>query len=428
MTENKNDLDNEFKLKISLHDNSEANKDSDNNSIKSDSSRYCIIQFKKIIGSFNTDIYIRLIKEMSNGFILALHNLNDISIYEKDFNYIGKIKFNSKNNDELSANSSNNKKKINKSISNLIETNYSINKQDENLIQFMECSKEGLLIYNLDLNNLDKKDIIFFLNLSCTGCFEIKDNYVVVGAKGVFHFEKSEVSDILDYRIDELPIRGCIKINDNYIVLTSNSILPNGEDLLCIYDTNIKRFIKKLEFSFAIEENGLNLMDVVGEEDEKDKKNNNKLLLCACKKYIESQNNGILIMDTKIGEKQKLFYAFYDTDDFEVNCFCPLKIKKNSELVTTNYFLAGGLEKEKRQGMIKLYKVQYNEKGNDKINIEYLQDIIIEDNVKFTGYDKNIICMAQSQNNGKILISSSDGNIYLFSEPNLDYYIEENLI
>ena len=428
MTENKNDLDNEFKLKISLHDNSEANKDSDNNSIKSDSSRYCIIQFKKIIGSFNTDNYIRLIKEMSNGFILALHNRNDISIFEKNFNYIGKIKFNSKSYIELSANSRNNKKMINKSISNFIETNYSINKKDENLIQLMECSKEGLLIYNLDLNNLNKKDIILFLNLSCTGCFKIKDNYVVVGEKGVFHFEILEVSDLLDYRIDELPIRGCIKINDNYIVLTSNSILPNGEDLLCIYDTNIKRFIKKLEFSFAIEENGLNLMDVIEEDDEKDKKSNNKLLLCACKKYIESQNNGILIMDTKIGEKQKLYYVFYDTNDFEVNCFCPLKIKKNNELIITNYFLAGGLDKEKRQGMIKLYKVQYNEKGNDKINIEYLQDIIIEDNVKFTGYDKNIICMTQSQSNGKILVSSSDGNLYLFSEPNLDFYIEENLI
>ena len=152
-------------------------------------------------------------------------------------------------------------------------------------------------------------------------------------------------------------------------------------------------------------------MDVIEEDDRKDKRSNNKLLLCACKKYIESQNNGILIMDTKIGEKQKLYYVFYDTNDFEVNCFCPSKIKKNSELVITNYFLTGGLKKEKRQGMIKLYKVQYNEKGNDKINIEYLQDIIIEDNVKFTGYDKNIICMTQSQSNGKILVSSSDGNL-----------------
>ena len=427
MTENKHDLDNEYK--ISLSNNNETNKDTDNNSIKSDSSLYSIIQFKTIIASFKKDNYIRLIREMSNGYILLLHNQNDISIYENNFKYKGIIKFSSINNIGLSTSSINSKTIINKNISNLIETNYSINIKDQNLVQLIECSKEGLLIYNLDLNNIGNKDIISFLKLSCTGCFEIRDNYVVVGEKGVFHFEGLKVNDLEDYRIDELPIRGSFKINDNYIVLTSNSILPNGEDLLCIYDTNIKRFIKTLEFSFVIEENGLNLMDVIEEEeDEKDKKTNNKLLLCACKKYIESQNNGILIMDTKIGEKQKLFYAFYDTDDFEVNCFCPLKIKKNNELIITNYFLAGGLEEEKRQGMIKLYKVEYNEKGNDKINIEYLQDIIIEAKDNFKGFDKNIICMTQCQSNGKILVSSSDGNLYLFSEPNLDYYLEENLI
>ena len=427
MTEDKHNLDNEYK--ISLSNNNEINKDTDNNSINSDSSLYSIIQFKKIIRSFNKDNYIRLIREMSNGYILVLHNQNDISIYEKNFKYKGIIKFISINNIGLSNTSKNIKTIINKNISNLIETNYSINIKDQSLIQLIECSKEGLLIYNSDLNNIGNKDIISFLKLSCTGCFEIKNNYVVVGEKGVFHFEDLKVhNDLEEYRIDELPIRGCIKINDNYIVLTSNSILPNGEDLLYIYDTNIKRFIKTLEFSFVIEENGLNLMDVIEEGDEKDKKNNRKLLLCACKKYIESQNNGILIMDTNIGEKQKLFYVFYDTDDFEVNCFCPLKIKKNSELIITNYFLAGGLERDKRQGMIKLYKVEYNEKGNDKINIEYLQDIIIETNDEFKGFDNNIICMNQSQNNGKILVSSSDGNLYLFSDPNLDYYLEENLI
>ena len=69
--------------------------------------------------------------------------------------------------------------------------------------------------------------------------------------------------------------------------------------------------------------------------------------------------------------------------------------------------------------MIKLYKVKFNEKGNDKINIEYLQDNI-KDNENIKGFDNNIICMIQYKSNGKMLISSSDGNLYLFSEPNLD--------
>ena len=84
MTEDKHNLDNEYK--ISLSNNNEIKKDTDNNSINSDSSLYSIIQFKKIIRSFNKDNYIRLIREMSNGYILVLHNQNDISIYEKRIN------------------------------------------------------------------------------------------------------------------------------------------------------------------------------------------------------------------------------------------------------------------------------------------------------------------------------------------------------
>ena len=176
-------------------------------------------------------------------------------------------------------------------------------------------------------------------------------------------------------------------------------------------------------------------MDIVEESDEKDKnenkiQNENKILLCACKKYTESQKNGIIIIDTNsIGEKKELYYILHDTDDFEVSCFCPLKIKKDNKMQITNYFLAGGLDEEKKQGMIKLYKVQYNGKEtNDKIKIEFLQEIGIETNEKNENFNSNIECMMQSQSDGKIYISSSDGNLTLFSGPNLDYYIEENQI
>ena len=59
--------------------------------------------------------------------------MNDISIYEKNFEYKGKIKFNSIDNIELSTTSKNNKNDI-KKISNIIETNYSTNKKDSNLL------------------------------------------------------------------------------------------------------------------------------------------------------------------------------------------------------------------------------------------------------------------------------------------------------
>jgi len=297
----------------------------------------------------------------------------------------------------------------------------------------MLCSKEGLMIYKLSNN---QKTVVNTLNLSCTGCFEIKNkNYIIIGEKGLYHLEDLNTNKLKNYRIKEMPFIGCIKINDNYIALTSNSILPNGEDTLYIYDTNIKRFIKNIYHSFVLGVNGLNLMNILEEPDEKDKSDNinqkeNTILLCACKKYTDSQKNGIIIIDTNsIGEKKKLHYIFHYTDDFEVSCFCPLKIKINNKMKITNYFLAGGLDEEKKQGMIKLYKVQYNEKEkNDKINIEFLQDIVIERNEKFTGFNSNIECMMQCQSDGKIYISSSDGNLNLFSEPILDYYLEENQI
>ena len=136
------------------------------------------------------------------------------------------------------------------------------------------------------------------------------------------------------------------------------------------------------------------------------------------------------IIDTNnIKEEEELYYIPYDTFDFEVSCFCPLKIKKDNKMQITNYFLAGGLDEEKRQGMIKLYKVKYNgREKNDKIKIEYLQEIIIKINKEFEGFNSNIECIMQCQKDGKILISSSDGNLNLFSEPNLDYYLEENQI
>jgi len=423
--------------------------DNDNNSI---------IQFEKNIENSNSENYTRLIREMSNGDIIRLHNINDITLYKKGEEKPIIIKHNSisssqreisttlnaKNRINLEELKNNETLQVNKSIHNIIETKESKEKKDKNFIQIMECSKEGLIIYKL---SNDQKVIVNTLKLSCSGCFEIKDNsYVVIGEKGIAHYK--DLKDLEEFEIKcdkvkdnakdkdkdkcklkDLPFRGCIKINDNYIALTSNSILPNGEDLLFIYDTNTKELIKRLNnYSFVVGVNGLSLMDISEEDDENQKEN--QILLCACKKYTDSQKNGILIIDTNnIKEKEKLYYTFCDTYDFEVSSICPLKILKDNRIQTTNYFLAGGLDKEKRQGMIKLYKIQYNEKDKkDKIKIEELQDIVIENNDSFTGFNSNIECMMQCQSDGKIYVSSSDGNLTLFSEPNLDYYLEENQI
>ena len=275
------------------------------------------------------------------------------------------------------------------------------------------------MIYNLSVDG-NQKEIKFRLDLSCTNCLEIAGNkYIVIGEEGLYQCDSLKKN-----KISKTTFKGCIKINDDYIVLTSNSILQNGKDLLCIYDTNEKKLFPKLFYSFTVGVNGLILMDIL-------QINNNikQLILCACKKYTDSQKNGIVIIDTSIvGEEKRLINTFNETNDFEVSCFCPLSIKKDNKMIPTNYFLAGGLEEEKRRGVIKLYEVHYYEESDDKIKFEFLQDVEIETNDEFQRFNGNITCMMQSHRNGKIFISSSDGKLDLFSEPSLAYYLEEKQI
>ena len=121
------------------------------------------------------------------------------------------------------------------------------------------------------------------------------------------------------------------------------------------------------------------------------------------------------------------YQKFYDTNNFEVYCFCPLfEIEKTNMLnkvkkIETEYFLVGGFNLSKNEGIIKLYKVKYNIEI-EKIEIEFIQDIIIEkkegkkDSECFKGFKGPISCIIQSSQ-GKILVTCYDGNVYLFSEP-----------
>ena len=52
----------------------------------------------------------------------------------------------------------------------------------------------------------------------------------------------------------------------------------------------------------------------------------NKILLCACKKYLKNQKNGILLISFEENNDNKIYYKFYDTKNFEVYCFCPILI------------------------------------------------------------------------------------------------------
>ena len=130
---------------------------------------------------------------------------------------------------------------------------------------------------------------------------------------------------------------------------------------------------------------------------------------------------------------------FYEIEYFEVYCFCPILLienknsnyynindnyRKNITIKDTDYFLVGGLDLEKREGKIKLFKIIYGNKACET-KIEFLQDIEIDDE-NFEEFDGPISCITQSRITGNILITCYNGNVYLFTQPNIQYYLDNN--
>jgi hypothetical protein len=77
--------------------------------------------------------------------------------------------------------------------------------------------------------------------------------------------------------------------------------------------------------------------------------------------------------------------------------------------------------------LIKLYKVIYS-KETFETRIQYIQDINIDiiDNKTYEYFDGPISCIFQSKITGNILVSCYNGKIYLFTPPNIDYYISND--
>ena len=252
-------------------------------------------------------------------------------------------------------------------------------------------------------------------NISIVTCFEMKNNsYIISGETGVYHLidYSYNMGKINLNKIAEGAYIGGIRINKNIIAFTSNSILPYGEDKLLFYNFNTKKISKIIRnYSFSISQNGLSLMKL---------NKNENILFCACKKYSPEQKNGILLVNPHLEDNKDLVYPFYETDKFEVLCFCQLYTDK-SDKSNNNFFFAGGFDWQKGEGIIKLYMLIYNEKiFNTKI--EYVLDIVFENDNNFLGLERPISSIIQTKKKGNIIASSWDGNIYLLTPPNLDFF------
>ena len=306
-------------------------------------------------------------------------------------------------------------------------------------IQLYGCANKELYFITIEKKSLNYNIQPYELqNKSMTNCLEMKDNnFIVIGLNGssyYFDLLKND-SKPKENKITNKTYRGICKISENIVGLSSNEILPNGENSFIFYNINKKNISYKIEeYSYTISVNNLAL--IPREEVKSDK----KILLCACKKYKSGQNNGILLVNPQLGNNKRINNEFYDTGNYEVYCICPLlnvensnddyndineKYRKNINITDTNYFLTGGFDDDKREGIIKLFKVIFKEKAWET-EIEFMQDIVIEDE-KFEYFDGPISCILQSKINGNILVSCNNGTVHLFTPPNLEYYLQDEL-
>ena len=292
------------------------------------------------------------------------------------------------------------------------------------------CTKNSIISFQIDnkkeniiRKEAEKNNFILYSNNEIFCC---KEN----GLKSYTDIE-SKIIKSSDKEINFFKnklIKSGIKVN-NTIIFKSNKIVSNGEDKLFFLDINSNQIFTtniNKEYSFIYFANGLTLIP------KKEKMPKNRILLCACKKYLRFQKNGILLLNFKddnyIDNLSSPIDPFYCTNNFEVFCFCPISIPKNvqilnkkSEKYDTDYFYAGGFDLIKQRGIIKLYKVIY---GDDQIKIEFINDIILYDEKKkVKTFRMAISCITQSSIDGKILVSCWDGNIYLFDSPDINYYI-----
>ena len=294
--------------------------------------------------------------------------------------------------------------------------------------EITEETKIGLILTIKEMNEEEIEKLVDgqisrkkIINYNYVIYFETQINsnkkYIIAFEKGIFQFDFSPfgiylINDFNKYKTSDISFKCGTKINDNYLALSSNSILSNGKDKLFIYDIKNKTIIQELDGSFYCGINCLNILDIdcldIG---------NKKILLCACKKYISGQKNGIMVIDTEIKKNEQLKYKFYPFDNFEVNCFCQIEISKEDKMIKTNYFFVGGFDEDKREGIIKLYEIKYKDEKN--FDIIFLEDIEIEIKDKLCEFfNGSINCIIQN-NNGKLLVSCLDGNIYAFSRPDI---------
>ena len=365
-------------------------------------SEFEILRLKNIIGTHQNNA--EFILTLSNGYIISGGKGNRIlNIYNQEFIKIGEI-----------------------SLTIHPNGTCQIKYNDKNIIKISAFSNENIDIISYNPNN--NNYFIETYKINASNFLEVNINrYIITNVNGVYILNDLTTCLInKELKILKYSYKVMMKINDKIIAFTSNKVMPNGKDRLVFFNIYSNAIEYELEgYSFSLCPNSLLLMDNYKSS------NNGKTLICACKKYTGYQNNGILLINFNFYFNQDVFDLFYNTYNFEPYCFSPISLvhnykdKKNitKKVYDTCYFLVGGFDEVKNEGVIKLYKILFEHKiYNTKI--QFIQDIILEnEEKKFYGFKGAVTCINQSLDNGCFLVTCSDGNVYHFSEANLNYFL-----
>ena len=363
-------------------------------------SEYKIIKFKKTITTHSNSA--DFLYKLSNGYYVSGGNQSEIYIFDHNFN---KIPVNLRN----------------KPIG-ICEIKYQDNK---NILKLIAYSYENLSLISFEANQKNNNPSVKSYSISAFNLLQIENNNFIINNSKAGYISKDCFYKKGFKKIFKNTYNVGIKINEKLSVFTSNELMPNGKNSLIIYDKILNKIVYELkDYSFSLSQNSLLLI-----------KNNKSLnediiLVCACKKYSRNQKNGILLVNINFEDKENGVNKFYGTDNFEPYCFSQIFLvkqsyrnKKNSNIIyDTNYLFVGGFNQEKGIGEIYLYKINFENPAND-ITIDNIQNIILDDENNFEGFNGAITSIIQTEDTGNFLISCSDGNIYLFSPANIKYFL-----
>ena len=346
--------------------------------------KYKIIQYEKLIYEHETQVKFFLC--LNDGYYFSCGNDKNMILYDNEFKRI-------------------------LIINNLDILLYHISEKTPNNKNFIELiATYGNYICLITINKINKEYQIKKYetpNINVMFCAQVLKNFVIGGIGKVIQVEdlfNSHIDIKNTKKISKKSFKTGLLINNNYIALVSHKLFSKGSNELAICNLNTNKIEFSIsDFSLNFNDNSLCIMRLT----------NGDKLLCACKKYEKNGENGILLVDLNYSHKNKFQYKFFNTGNIEIYCFC--QIYEESK-----FFLIGCFDLDKRLSLVKLYKLREGK----ELGIRYLQDIENIDDI-FGGFELPVNNIVQIKESGKIIITTMDGKIYLFSKPNLDLYLNK---